>query len=106
MIDFANVSDAVGQIRQAVEKCTVGWKNGDALKGISEKVFTIRHGCGGDVYILEKLGIEAGASKLYSPRKAVRYGGSDEVKGRIYIDCQNIIDRLRRLEREKQLEHN
>ena len=69
------------------------WSFQDVLKEIAAQVFIIRTGRS-DPYISEKVcTIAECAGILYSPRKADKWGGSEQVKQTISTACQSLKDR-------------
>jgi hypothetical protein len=101
MMDFSGLTKTVHEIRKIIETSS-GGSNADALNDVREKLFRIEQQCDGDSYTLEKLGsLKIYAAVLFSASKAQKYGGADNVRGFMYADCQNILQRLNTLDNTK-----
>lgn len=102
MLNFEDTIRAVESIEKTIDKAAYGWANQAAIKDIEAQVFIIKTGRH-DAYISEKIGIISECSRyLYSPRKADKWGGSEEVKRTILTACQSLKDWARVLERQMQ----
>ncbi len=93
MADATRTFQAVDSIENTIDTAAYGCRNEDPLRDIEAQLFAIK--CDrSDPYILEKASdIETDAEILYSPRKAEKHGGSENVKSRLYGYCQSIRTR-------------
>jgi hypothetical protein len=102
MLSFENTIRAVEAIEKTIGNAAYGWANQVAIKEIEAQVFILKSGRS-DSYISEKVGIISECSRyLYSPRKADKWGGSEQVQRTIMTACQSLKDRARILEHQAQ----
>ncbi len=97
-MDFDGLTAEISALEKILRESGAGWSSEEALNAIKKLAFIIRRDCGGESYILDRVGtIESIADVLYNPRKA--NGVSDSVKQTMLIACQNILDHVMYLER-------
>ncbi|MCU1320750.1 MAG: hypothetical protein JWM43_399 [Acidobacteriaceae bacterium] len=100
MLSLEDTIRAVEAIEKTIDKAAYGWANAVAIKEIDAQVFTLK-AARGDAYISEKVCIVAEyARDLYSPRKADKWGGSEQVQRTILTACQSLKDRAGIIERQ------
>lgn len=98
MLSFEDTVRAVEAIEKTIENAAYGCANRAAIKEIEAQIFILKTGRS-DSYISEKVGIITEYTRdLYSPRKADKWGGSEQVKRTILRACQSLKDQARTLE--------
>lgn len=89
------IEQSADAIQQVVDEYQAGWVNTEAINKIKAEVFKIRQGPRA-AYISEKVAsLEHDVDVLYSPRKAAKWGGPDQVKYKIRIATTSIKDHAR-----------
>ena len=102
MLSFEDTIRAVESIEKTLDTATNGWANQAAVRDIEAQVFILKTGCR-DAYISEKICTIADCTGiLYSPRKADKWGGSEQIKRVMTTACQSLKDWARVLEQSRE----